>query len=360
MTLPIVIRRRPIHRYLLLMETGFHIGCGEIERDSLAESTRTDGTGTIAMDKDDARSHDASATGVNSARLEAAVLAELRRRVGVPLAPGLYLVATPIGNLADVTLRALATLAHANVVYCEDTRHSRTLLAHFAIGTPLRPYHEHNAQAERPRILAQLAAGRAIALISDAGTPLISDPGYKLVRDVIDAGHSVTALPGASAVLCGLAIAGLPTDAFHFAGFLPPREGARRTRLKELAPIPGTLVLFEAPTRLADTLQDMAAVLGARQASVARELTKRFETVHRGTLPELAAWAVSETIKGEIVVMVAPAESVAADDALIITELQKRVAEMSMRDAVREVAEALDVPRSRVYDLGLALKDGAK
>ena len=206
-----------------------------------------------------------------------------------PLAPGLHIVATPIGNLRDISLRALATLAGADAVLAEDTRVSRVLLAHYGINTPLIPYHEHNAASMRPQVLGRLAAGEALALISDAGTPLVSDPGYKLVADVVAASAFVTAVPGASAVMAGLVLSGLPTDRFFFEGFLPEKSGARRTRLSELASVPGTLVFFESARRLADTLADVAAVLGPRPTAVARELTKKFEEVRRGTATELSA-----------------------------------------------------------------------
>ncbi|HJZ42272.1 MAG TPA: 16S rRNA (cytidine(1402)-2'-O)-methyltransferase [Hyphomicrobiaceae bacterium] len=282
----------------------------------------------------------------------------MRALLGEPLAPGLYLVATPIGNLADITLRALAILQRADVVYCEDTRHSRTLLAHFAISRATRAYHEHNAERERPRVLAELAAGKAVAVISDAGTPLISDPGYKLVREAIAAGHRVISLPGASATLAALGSAGLPTDAFLFAGFLPPRQGARRTRLAELKAVPATLVFFEAPSRLADSLADIAAVLGGREAAVARELTKLHEEVRRGTPAELAQWAAEAAPKGEMVILVGPPPAEEVSDEAIIARLEALLAEMSLRDAAKAAAEELGVPKSRVYDLGLALKRG--
>jgi 16S rRNA (cytidine1402-2'-O)-methyltransferase len=280
----------------------------------------------------------------------------LRGLLAEPLAPGLYLVATPIGNLADITLRALATLERADVVYCEDTRHSRTLLAHFAISRPTRAYHEHNAERERPRVLAELAAGRSVAVISDAGTPLISDPGYKLVREAIAAGHRVVSLPGASATLAALGSAGLPTDAFLFAGFLPPRAGARRSRLAELKAVPATLVFFEAPSRLAESLADMAAVLGAREAAVARELTKLHEEVRRGSPVELAQWAAEVAPKGEMVILIGPPLAEEVSDEAIAARLAALLAGMSLRDAAKVVAEELGVPKSRAYDLGLALK----
>jgi 16S rRNA (cytidine1402-2'-O)-methyltransferase len=281
---------------------------------------------------------------------------ELATLLAQALPPGLYLVATPIGNLADITLRALATLARADVLYCEDTRHSGTLLANYAIARPLRPYHEHNAQRERPRVLAELAAGKAVALISDAGTPLVSDPGYKLVREVIAAGHRVVALPGPSAPLAALASAGLPTDTFLFAGFLPPRSGARRTRLAELKGVPATLILFEAPSRLAESLADVAAVLGPREAVVARELTKFYEEVRRGSPEDLARWAAEASPKGEMVVLVGPPLPTAVTDADIAAKLTPMLPVMSLSDAAKAAAEALGVAKSRVYEIGVALK----
>ena len=274
-----------------------------------------------------------------------------------PLSAGLYLVATPIGNLGDITLRALAVLARADVIYCEDTRHSLTLTAHYGITTHLKPYHEHNGARERPKILEALANQRVVALISDAGTPLISDPGYKLVREVIKAGHKVESLPGASAALTALTVSGLPTDAFHFVGFLPVRCAARRTRIGELKGIGATLVLFEAPGRVDETLADLAAVLGPRSAAVARELTKRFETVERGTLGELAErFAAAGNVKGEIVVLVGPPVEVDVSDEAIAGAVSAAMETMSLRDAARAVADEMGVPKSRVYDIGVKLK----
>jgi 16S rRNA (cytidine1402-2'-O)-methyltransferase len=273
---------------------------------------------------------------------------------------GLYLVATPIGNLGDITLRALATLARADVIYCEDTRHSSTLLAHYAITRPSRPYHEHNAQRERPRILAELAAGRAVALISDAGTPLVSDPGYKLVREALAAGHRVVSLPGPSAALAALSSAGLATDTFLFAGFLPPRQAARRARLARLQEVPATLVLFEAPSRLADSLEDIAQVLGPRDAAVARELTKLHEEVRRGTPAELARWAAEASPRGEMVVLVGPPLPQAVTDDTIAAKLTPMLSVMSLSDAAKAAADDLGVAKSRVYDIGVALKRRAE
>jgi len=275
-----------------------------------------------------------------------------------PLPGGLYVVATPIGNLGDITLRALATLERADVLYCEDTRHSRTLLSHFAIARPTRAYHEHNAERERPRVLAELAAGRSVALISDAGTPLISDPGYKLVRAAIAAGHRVTSLPGPSSLLAALSSTGLAADAFLFAGFLPTRQAARQARLAELKAVPATLVLFEAPSRLAESLADLRAVLGDRQAAVARELTKLHEEIKRAPLGELAQWAAAAAPRGEMVILVGPPVAEAVSDDVIAARLHAFLSEMSLRDAAKAVAEELGVPKSRAYDLALTLRRG--
>lgn len=290
------------------------------------------------------------------APLAARIASEVERQLSGPLARGLFLVATPIGNLGDITVRALAVLSRADVIYCEDTRHSRTLVAHYGLTAPLRAYHEHNAEAERPRILELIAEGRAVALISDAGTPLISDPGYKLVREAIEKELPVTALPGASAVMAGLTVAGLPTDTFLFAGFLPPKEGARRQRLTDLAPIPATLVFFESPSRLAKTLTAMNTIFGNREVVVARELTKRFEETRRGTAEALAMWAEAAEFKGEIVILVAPPGVVASTDAALEAALSEALVSLSLRDAVREVSDALKAPKSRVYELGLRIR----
>ena len=278
------------------------------------------------------------------------------------LAAGLHLVATPIGNLRDVTLRALEVLAGADLIACEDTRVTRKLLEHYGISTPLTPYHEHNAAAARPKLLARLAAGEALALVSDAGTPLISDPGFKLVRAVHEAGHAVTAVPGASAALAALTVAGLPTDRFFFEGFLPAKEGQRRSRIAELARIPATLVLYESGPRVARTLADLAAGLGAREAAVCRELTKLHEEVRRAELAELArSYDEGAETRGEMVIVVAP-PSDAADqpDAGEVDALLRRALErVSVKDAVSEVAAATGRPRREIYQRALALSEGA-
>src|ERR1700744_2678005 len=221
-------------------------------------------------------------------------------------APGLYLVATPIGNLGDITLRALETLAGVDIIACEDTRITRRLTERYGISAELKPYHEHNAAMARPKILERLAQGASIALVSDAGTPLISDPGFKLVREVCAAGHAVIALPGPSSVLAALAVAALPTDRFFFEGFLPPKETARRARLAELARIDATLVMFESGNRISDTLADLAEIMGARDAAICREMTKLHEEIRRAPVSELARATERLETRGEFVLVVGP------------------------------------------------------
>jgi 16S rRNA (cytidine1402-2'-O)-methyltransferase len=277
------------------------------------------------------------------------------------LAPGLHLVATPIGNLRDITLRALEVLAAAQLIACEDTRVTRKLLDHYGITTPLTPYHDHNATAARPKLLARLAAGGAVALVSDAGTPLISDPGFKLVREAHAAGHAVTALPGPSAMLAALTVGGLPTDRFFFEGFLPVKPGQRRARIAELARIPATLVLFESGPRIAASLADLAAGLGSREAAVCRELTKLHEEVRRGDLATLASdHAAADPPRGEIVLVIAPPpseESTGASD--LDALLRDALDRLSVKEAVSEIAAVTGQPRREVYQRALALaKDG--
>ena len=274
-----------------------------------------------------------------------------------PLSPGLYVVSTPIGNLADVTLRALAILAGADAILAEDTRVSRTLLDRYGIETPLSPYHEHNAAEARPRALRRIAEGRALALISDAGTPLISDPGYKLVAEAVALGLAVTAAPGPSAALAALCVSGLPTDRFFFEGFLPPRRAARRERINALAAAPGTLVFYEAPSRLAGTLADLALELGPRPAAVTRELTKLHEEVRRGALDALAAeYAAEGAPRGEIVIVVGPAEARAAISPDVLDrEIVEALKTLSVKDASAAVAARHGLPRRRVYARALAL-----
>jgi 16S rRNA (cytidine1402-2'-O)-methyltransferase len=273
---------------------------------------------------------------------------------------GLYLIATPIGNLGDITLRALETLAAVDVIACEDTRVTRKLLERYGIATPLTSYHEHNAVEARPKLLARLADAQAVALVSDAGTPLISDPGYKLVRAAREAGHVVTALPGASSVLAALSVAGLPTDRFFFEGFLPAKQAARQKRAARLANIPATLILFESGPRLAATLADLAATFGARTAAVCRELTKLHEEVKCGDLESLAReYAGGAETRGEFVVVVAPPEDNEEKENNIDGLLRQALRRVSVKDAVGEVALVTGRPRREVYQRALVLSKDA-
>lgn len=275
-----------------------------------------------------------------------------------PLEPGLHVVATPIGNLKDVSFRALSTLAAADAVIAEDTRVSKVLLAHYGISTPLVAYHEHNAAVMRPHLIARLEAGASLALVSDAGTPLISDPGFKLVAEAAEKGLRVSSVPGPSAVLAALVVAGLPTDRFFFEGFLPHKSGPRKARLAELANIPGTLVFFESPRRLADTLADAANVLGSREAAIARELTKYYESVRRGALADLAqSVSKEEPPKGEIVLLIGPptANARALSEADFDARIEAALALHSVKDAASVVAGETGQPRRLVYARALQL-----
>ncbi|MBI5163918.1 MAG: 16S rRNA (cytidine(1402)-2'-O)-methyltransferase [Magnetospirillum sp.] len=272
--------------------------------------------------------------------------------------PGLYLVATPIGNLGDITLRALDVLASADLVACEDTRMTGKLMTLLGLSAPLTPYHDHNAEQARPALLARLRDGAVVALVSDAGTPLVSDPGWRLVRACIDAGLKVTTVPGASSTLAALQLSGLPADRFLFGGFLPRQANARRAALRDLRAVPATLILLESPNRLADSLADMAAVLGSREAAVARELTKLHEEVVRGDLFALAnRYAESGAPKGEVVVVIAPPSEAAplTDDDV---DQRLRVAVdggASVKDAAALVAAESGFPRRDVYARALRL-----
>jgi len=271
--------------------------------------------------------------------------------------PGLYLVATPIGNLGDITLRALETLAGVDIIACEDTRITRRLTERYGITAQLRSYHEHNAALARPKILERLAQGASIALVSDAGTPLISDPGFKLVREVCAAGHRVIGLPGPSSVLAALSVAALPTDRFFFEGFLPPKETARRARLAELSRIDATLVMFESGSRVQDTLADLAEIMGARDAAICRELTKMHEDISRAPLAELARSAAVLETRGEFVLVVGPAAAGAqtmSEDALDDL-LRNRLAHDSVKDAVAHAVEVSGRPRREIYSRALEL-----
>jgi 16S rRNA (cytidine1402-2'-O)-methyltransferase len=276
------------------------------------------------------------------------------------LESGLYIVATPIGNLADVTIRALDTLAGADLVACEDTRVTRKLLDRYGIATKVTSYHEHSGPAAHRRVLEALADGRSVALASDAGTPLISDPGFRLVADAAAAGHRVVPIPGPSSAVAALSAAGLATDAFLFLGFLPAKTGARRKRLAEAAATPATLVLFESPNRIGALLADAAEALGGtRPAAICRELTKLFETFDRGTLGELAARYAEADVKGEIVLVVAPPHAAAPPtEADVDEQLRAALGSMSVKEAAQTVAEATGLPRRTLYQRALALKAG--
>ncbi|WP_337268046.1 16S rRNA (cytidine(1402)-2'-O)-methyltransferase [Oryzifoliimicrobium ureilyticus] len=275
-----------------------------------------------------------------------------------PMEPALYLVATPIGNLGDITLRALETLAGADVLACEDTRVTRVLLDRFGIDNRPFSYHEHNADEAGPRLLAALEAGRSVALVSDAGTPLVSDPGYRLAQKAIKAGYRVVPVPGASAPLAALVGSGLPNDSFLFAGFLPTKDKARRDRLQSLAQTASTLIFFESPHRIAATLHAAHDVLGAnRQAAVCRELTKAYEEFRRGTLAELSLhYADVENVKGEIVLVIGPPEEKAPDASDVDALLAKLAGELPTAQAATEAARMTGLPRKELYRKLLDLK----
>jgi 16S rRNA (cytidine1402-2'-O)-methyltransferase len=277
-------------------------------------------------------------------------------QIGLP--PGLYLVATPIGNLGDITLRALDVLKRAELVACEDTRVTGKLLAHYGIRARLARYDDHSGEAERAALVARLRAGASVALVSDAGTPLVSDPGYKLLRAAAAEGVAIVPVPGASAALAALQVSALPPDRFLFAGFLPPKSAARKKAIAELAGVPATLVFYETGPRLAASLADLEAVLGPRPAAVARELTKMFEEVRRGTLAALAAgYRDAPPPKGEIAVVVGPPEAEAASGADMDALLLRALAVMSVRDAAASVAEASGRPKKEVYRRALQLAE---
>ncbi len=289
-------------------------------------------------------------------KLAPAVVEEVR------LAPGLYLVATPIGNLGDVGLRALAVLGAADRICCEDTRVTGKLLARYKIRARLEPYYDHNAETARPVILAALRHGERVALVSDAGTPLISDPGYKLVCAALAEGLSVTAIPGPSALLTALLLSGQPPDRFFFAGFLPRQPIARRRTLAGWASLDATLLFYEAPARLAATLADMAEILGSRSAAVARELTKLHEEVRRGRLTELAAhYELAGSPRGEIVIVVGPPVPAAPPtEDEIDRRLHDAVAALGVREAARQLAVESGLPRQMLYRRALAIRNQAR
>ncbi len=275
------------------------------------------------------------------------------------MAAGLYILATPIGNARDISLRALEVLKGCDVIAAEDTRVTAKLLAIHGISKPLIPYNDHNGPQMRPKILSRLEQGERVALVSDAGTPLVSDPGYKLVREAIAAGAAIVALPGASAVLAGLTLSGLPSDRFLFAGFLPSKAGERKSILEEIGGVRATLIFFESAQRLEDSLPALADVLGDRQAVVARELTKLHEEIRRGSLRELAAhYAKAGAPKGEVTLLVAPPDKAAPDSARIDAALKAALAFMPVKAAAEMIADLTDGSRKALYARALELKDG--
>ena len=275
------------------------------------------------------------------------------------LPSGLYLVATPIGNLGDITLRALAVLHGADRILCEDTRVTRKLLARYSISASLGAYHDHNAEQMRPIVLTALRRGERVALVSDAGTPLVSDPGYKLVRAALAEDLPVIAIPGPTAAVTALILSGLSPDAFLFAGFLPPRQAARRRALERWAAVEATLVFYESTPRLAELLADMAEVLGNREAAVARELTKLHEEVRRGRLADVAAdYRLAGPPRGEAVVVVGPPERREPDQAEVDNRLRAALAKLGVRDAAAKLAAETGMPRGELYRRALAIRDG--
>lgn len=276
----------------------------------------------------------------------------------VKLLPGLHFVATPIGTARDITLRALDVLASADVIAAEDTRSLRKLMEIHGVplnGRQIIAYHDHSGVGARARLMQAMEAGQSVAYASEAGMPLIADPGYHLSRAAAEAGHKVTVAPGASAALAALTLAGLPTDAFFFAGFLPNASGARRKRLEELRNVPGTLIFYESPKRIAASVADMAAVLGDRPAALCRELTKKFEEIRRGSLSDLAAGLEEKPVKGEIVMLVDRAHGEEVSEASLEEDLRAALKDNSVKDAASIVAETHELPRRKVYQLALQL-----
>jgi len=280
-----------------------------------------------------------------------------RSKPRAAVAAGLHIVATPIGNMADLSLRARDTLEGVDFIACEDKRHTAKLLSHHGIHTATTAYHEHNAEHVRPALLQRLAMGQRVALVSDAGTPLLSDPGYKLVRDAVAAGISVSGVPGPNAAVLALVLSGLPTDRFLFLGFLPPKTQARQTALAEVRDVRASLILHESPRRLAACLRDAHTVLGPREAAVARELTKRHEELRRGSLDDLAThYETAGAPRGEVTVVIGPATEEAGDidPAELDTRLDALLDDMSVRDASAQLAGETGLPRKAVYERALA------
>jgi 16S rRNA (cytidine1402-2'-O)-methyltransferase len=303
---------------------------------------------------------DTSESGVDASRRQQDLLSgvqqQLEKLKAAPLAPGLYIVSTPIGNLGDISIRALFTLAAADMVVCEDTRHSRKLFSAFRIGRKLETYHDFSGEKDRERILGALREGRSVALISDAGTPLVADPGFKLVRAAVAEGFRVFPLPGPSALLSALVASGLPSDQFFFGGFLPPKETARREILEAFRDVPGTLIVYETPSRIEATLTACSTIFPDRQITLARELTKIHEGFARGTAETLLEKIKETPLLGEVVVLIGPGERPQAQDADLEDALRKAMQRLSLREAVEEVAKGLGAGKKKVYNLALRLK----
>ncbi len=277
--------------------------------------------------------------------------------------PGtLYILATPIGNLEDMTFRAVRILGEVDLIAAEDTRHSLKLLNHFGISKPLTSYFDHNQQFKGERILQALRREKSVALISDAGTPCISDPGFNLVRAAVAEGIAVIPIPGPCAAVTALSASGLPSDTFTFAGFPPSRQGKRRAFLNAMAPLPGTLVFYEAPHRLEETLRDIREVMGERQVVVARELTKIYEEFIRGTVGDVLSKVAQGKVRGEVVILVAPGEA-AQEDALPLPELLERLLHdegLTVKDAAKKAAEMTGVPKNAAYAEALRVRNGGE
>jgi 16S rRNA (cytidine1402-2'-O)-methyltransferase len=303
---------------------------------------------------------DTSATAVEALQRQQNLLSGVQRQLdklsAAPLAAGLYIVSTPIGNLGDISIRALFTLAAADMVVCEDTRHSRKLFSAYGIGRKLETYHDFSGEKDRTRILDALREGKSVAVISDAGTPLIADPGFKLVRAAVEEGFSVFPVPGPSALLSALVASGLPSDLFFFVGFLPPKEMARREALEALRAVPGTSILYETPSRIEATLAALSAIFPDRQITLARELTKFHEGFARGTAETLLEEVKGVPPLGEIVVLIGPGQTPQAQDEDLEDALRKAMERVSLREAVEEVAKGLGAGKKKVYNLALKLK----
>jgi 16S rRNA (cytidine1402-2'-O)-methyltransferase len=282
---------------------------------------------------------------------------QIAKLAASPLLPALYLVSTPIGNLSDISIRALHTLASADIALCEDTRHSRKLLSAYGINRRLEAYHDFSSENDRARVLSALGDGKSVALISDAGTPLISDPGYKLARDAIAGGFQIYAVPGPSAALAALVTSGLPPDRFYFGGFLPPKEGARRAELEMLQSVQGTLIFYESGSRIEETLRAMATIFPDRPIVITRELTKLHEAVLRGSATELLDEIQENTPPGEFVLLVGAGTTKPATAEDVEKALRAAMQKASLKEAVDEVAKGLGVGRKAVYNLALQLRE---